>query len=295
VGAQIILTGPNDTTTRFTTDEEGIYEIHDLPPGDYTLQLLVPEHQVVGFFDEKPPVPLHLNKGDLVQHNFDLFWNGRIEGRVKDSTGQGLHAWVELLKADRSQLPGSVRNFLLTAPDGSYLINKIPPGRYVLLLNSSGPRDEWPHDMQYYPSASSIADAQKLEVTEGQRITGIDFTVPRLDRKTVHVRVTWPDGGPAKDAAVCVAYERTEDYGVLACLNDLGRTNQDGVAVVNLYGRTHVRLFAEQMVSSTSGKEWWITYHNQPLEAAADKVPDHVNLVLTLAEPYGPPKPDDTF
>ena len=88
-----------------------------LPPGDYTLQFAIPQNQVAGFFDgEGSPAKVHLNSGGLVEHNFDLFWNGRIEGRVKDDSGKPAHVWVMLVSTDGSSLPGNVNFFLQPTP-----------------------------------------------------------------------------------------------------------------------------------------------------------------------------------
>jgi len=43
-GARIDVTGTNGTKT-ISTDETGIYQLDGLPPGDYTLQLSIPENQ----------------------------------------------------------------------------------------------------------------------------------------------------------------------------------------------------------------------------------------------------------
>jgi hypothetical protein len=116
-----------------------------LPPGDYTLQLAIPQNQVAGFFDgEASPAKVHLNSGGLVEHNFDLFWNGRIEGHVKDYSGKPAHIWVMLVSTDGSSLPGNVNFFLQTNPDGFYQVKKTPPGRYIVMVNPDGPYDEWP-------------------------------------------------------------------------------------------------------------------------------------------------------
>jgi hypothetical protein len=282
-GAKINVAGPAGKRV-ITTDASGVYEVDDLPAGDYTLQLVVPENQIVGFFkNEEAPANVHLDDRGLVEHNFELFWNGRIEGRVEDDSGKPAHAWVVLMSADGVQLPGSVNFAQMTNKDGSYEVEKIPAGRYMVLLNPSGPRDEWPYDVQFYPSATSAGDARVLALSEGQEISGIDFHVQRLTERTVQVRVTWPNGNVAAGAHVGVAYEHTKDYESLMGTDTIKDTDQNGVAVIHIYGSSRVRVFAEQFVDNPK-KKWWDTRYSRPVESEIGKIPDKIDLVLTSAK-----------
>jgi hypothetical protein len=75
-----------------------------------------------------------------------------------------------LVTADGGHLPGYVRFFEQNKPDGSFQINQIPPGRYKVLINPSGPFDEWPFDIQYYPSTPRAAEARVFEVGRANRL-----------------------------------------------------------------------------------------------------------------------------
>jgi hypothetical protein len=278
------VTGITGTKT-ITTDQSGVYQLDGLPPGDYTLQLAVPDNQAAGFFDDEGSlVKVHLDSDGLVEHNFDLFWNGRIGGHVKDDLGNPAHIWVMLLSADGSSLPGNVNFFLLTSRDGSYQVKKIPPGRYIIVVDPDGPYDEWPYDIKYYPSALHARDAQILELGAGQEIKGIDFTVPRLKERAVQVRVTWPNGSAAAGAHICALYENTERYGALENASGIKDTDQNGLAVIRMYGNSRVRVFAEHSVDNAK-KERTGTYYSHPVESEASKIPDKINLVLTSPRP----------
>jgi hypothetical protein len=283
-GARIHVTGPAGTET-IKTDETGIYQLDGLRPGDYKLQLAMPENQVAGFWDQEgSPAKVHLDSNGSVEYNFDLFWNARIEGHVKDDSGKSARIWVMLLSDDGRSLPGNVRFFLKTDPDGSYQINKIPPGRYIVMVNPDGPYDEWPYDVQYYRSALHAQEAQILELGAGQQIKGIDFTVPRLAERMVQVRVTSPNGGGAADASICVAYEHTKNFASPTTASRIKDTDQNGPGVIHLYGNSRVRVFAAQYVENEKTKQT-DTYYSHPVEAAADKVPENIQLVLTSPQP----------
>lgn len=284
VGARIRLTGPTGARI-ITTDQSGVFEEDSLPQGDYTLELLVPDDQVVGFFEsERSPVKLRIEPGSVLEHNFEVFWNGGIEGRVEDSSGKPAHLWVMLASADGTRLPGYVKFFLQTNPDGSYAIGKIPPGRYVVLVNPDGAYDDWPYDIQYYPAALTIANAQVFDLSKGQRVTGVDFKVRALSQRTVQVRVRWTDGKPAAGAHICVAYEHTKEYESLESTNGIRDTDQDGKATIHLYGDSRVRVFAEQFVDNPK-KKWWDTYYSPRFELEASKMPAEIDLVLSSLKP----------
>ncbi|HEY6467453.1 MAG TPA: hypothetical protein VIY69_15745 [Candidatus Acidoferrales bacterium] len=177
VGAKINVEGPTGSSV-VTTDGLGLYELKDLPQGAYTLELNVPANQVEAWFDASTR-KVHINEQSLVEESFDLAWNGRIEGRVLDRAGKPARVWVQLKSADGSQLPGDIRDYLQTKDDGSYEIEKIPPGRYFIAVDSPLP-DGSLHTVEYYPSASRPEDAQVIELSEGQELKGVDLTVPWL-------------------------------------------------------------------------------------------------------------------
>jgi len=282
--ARIRLMGPSGARI-ITTDQSGIFQEDNLPPGDYTLELLLPDDEVDGFFEsERSPVKVHVEPGSVLEQNFEMFWNGRIEGRVEDSSGKPAHLWVMLASADGTRLPGYVKFFLQTNPDGSYAIGKTPPGRYMVLVNPDGPYDEWPYDIQYYPAALTVADAQVFDLSKGHQVKRVDFKVQALMQRTVQLRVRWPNGKPAAGAHICVAYERTKEYESLESTNGIKDTDQAGGATIHLYGSSRVRVFAEQFVDNPK-KKWWDTYYSRRFESEANKMPADVDLVLDSPKP----------
>jgi len=162
-------------------------------------------------------------------------------------------------------------------------MSKIPPGRYIVVANSYGPNDQSPYDVQYYRSTSDARNAEVLELGPGQRIQGIDFIVPRLAERTIAVQVKWLDGRRAPEAPICVAYEHTENFARLSTASWIKDTDQSGFSVIHVYGRSHVRVFAAQYVENEKTKRT-DTYFSHPVEAAADKVPENIELVLTSPE-----------
>lgn len=278
-GAQIRIVGPAGTRI-VSTDQSGVYQVDDLPPGDYKLTLLRRDDQVVGMWGDASTATVHLDNREPVELNFELFWNGSIEGRVDDDFGKPAQASMMLLKAD-GQMPGYVRFFEPNKPDDSYQIIQIPPGRYTLLINPSGPYDGSPFGIQYYPSTLRPAEARVFEVAEGQRVKGVDFRVPRLPQRSVEVEVRWPDGRSVAAAYVCLAYEHTDYYEESACMNFVKITDQNGTAPIHLYGNSRVRLFAVHDGENKPDKE----VYSHRVEAAASNMPERVKRVLDSGHP----------
>lgn len=277
-GARIDIVGSTGAST-IATDAAGVYELDGLPPGDYTVRLSVPETQTVGFFrDDGSPARIHLDPGGLVERNFELFWDGRIEGKVHDASGAPARAWVQLIRADGRQLPGFVHDFEQTTDDGSYRFHKIPRGRYLVVVNPGGPGDEWPHDIQYYPGTDRRERAHVFDVADGERVRGVDVRASRLTKRVLRARVIWADGTPVPGASVCVAYDKTDDYEALAGRHCTPDADENGYVVIRTYGATQVRIFAQRF--SLDGEPWGRRYVSQPIQYAADQIPTAASFVL---------------
>jgi hypothetical protein len=282
-GARIEVVGSTWART-IATDAAGVYELDGLPPGDYTLRLSAPERQTVGFYrDDGLPARIQLDQGGLVERNFELFWDGRIEGKVSDASGAPARAWVQLVRADGRQVPGFVNHFEQTADDGSYRFRKIPRGRYLVVVNPGGPADGWPHDIQYYPGTDRKEQAHVFDVADGERVNGIDLRAPLLAKRVLRARVTWADGTPVPGASVCVAYEKTADYDALAGRHCSPDADQNGYVVIRTYGASQVRIFAHRYVFGGEGARENGRYRSPPIQNAADQIPNAVSFVLDSA------------
>jgi len=282
-GARIEIAGSTWAST-IATDAAGVYELDGLPPGDYTLRLTAPETQTVGFFpDDGSPAQIHLDQGGLIERNFELFWDGRIEGKVYDASGAPARAWVQLFRADGRQLPGFVHHFEKTTDDGSYRFHKIPRGRYLVVLNPGGPGDEWPHDIQYYPGTDRKEQAHVFDLADGERVSGVDFRAPLLSKRVLRARVIWADGTPVPGASVCVAYDKTDDYEALTGRNCTPDADQNGSVVIRTYGESQVRIFAQQFVFGGDEARERGRYRSQAIQYAADQIPNAARFVLNSA------------
>ncbi|HZI56577.1 MAG TPA: carboxypeptidase-like regulatory domain-containing protein [Verrucomicrobiae bacterium] len=93
VGAKITATSSSGKTVA-VTDQEGIYEIDNLPTDDYMLTVDLPEPQTA------PVRKLHKEDfahGKLIEQDFQVSWDGSIEGTIRDTAGNPALTWLLLL------------------------------------------------------------------------------------------------------------------------------------------------------------------------------------------------------
>jgi Carboxypeptidase regulatory-like domain len=282
-GAQVSLTGSEGTTT-VNTDQDGFYEVDGLPPDNYTIKLALPDSQVARDGVVKKG---RMIQDALIEQNFTVFWNGIVEGKVIDPNGAPAHVWVLLQHTDGNDLGPYVRNFLDSDKNGSFRIEKIPPGSYKLTINPNGPSDQSPYAPVYYPSGKRSEDAGVLDVAAGQYVKDLTFVLRALPERTVQARVTWPDGKAADGAWVYVAYEHTSAYGSLHNTIGNGIAGHDGVADLHVFGDSHIRVFAEVVVDDNTVRG--SARYSVPVELDITKLPAQLNLVVSAPSlPHSP-------
>jgi hypothetical protein len=275
-GASVSVTGSAGTTT-VTTDQDGIYEVNGLPEDNYIVKIALPETQVAedGKVNKKA-----MAQNRLFELDFYAAWNGTIEGRVTDSTGRPAHVWLMVRHSDGTDLGPYVRWFFDSGRDGSFRLERVPPGRYKLTVNPYGPSEDSPYAPFDYRFGRRGQDADVLEFAAGQHIKNLDFEVRTLPGRDLHTRVTWPDGKAAEGAWVYVAYQHTSAYEPLREATDFRTVGHDGFAELRVFGDSHVRIFAEAIVEDEKTVAGSPRY-SAPVELDAVKLPDDLNLVIS--------------
>ena len=284
-GARIDFAGSSGTRV-VTADQEGIYEIDDLQPDDYTLTLELPNTQTAREQIGPEKTRQQIRKEELtgrkvVERDFHVVWNGTIEGSVRDITGNPVQVWVSLLNPDGTDTAPQVMDNQQTDKNGSFSITLIPRGQYKLMVNPFGPDKDSPYPPMYYPSADHLSDAQVFEIGDGQHVQYAQFVLPRLAQKKMEVRVTWPDGHAIDGAWVFVAYENTKGLEKLIDAAHVAITDHNGQASFAVFGKSRIRIYAEESVNDLKGPPFFSSRYSVPAEFDADKVPDKLDLVLT--------------
>ena len=116
---------------------------------------------------------------------------------------------------------------------------EVPPGSYVLGVNlESPPSPAVPFPPTYFPDTEDSHSATVVKVLDKEHRSDLTIQLKRtLVRKTIPVRVVWPDGKPIVEANVCLMAQN-EPTGMVG---SLGHTNEDGrFDLIGLEGMDYV-------------------------------------------------------
>jgi len=232
---QIRISGENRTYLT-KTDANGVYEIYDLPPGNYVLQPEIPTGWKTARFP-RPITELPFTK-IIAPHSqvftlqakkhvtVDLLFepDNAVEGSVVGPDGRPLvHTSAHLWKPDQvdeSEIYG------ITDQSGHFRITSIPPGSYLLVLNQDGKLStKEPFPRLFYPGVTDREKATLIDIRIGETIKGIDVTVPSFAETIIVSGVLlFSDGKPV--AGEWVSFEANEEQGVDRY--NVGRTDSMG-------------------------------------------------------------------
>lgn len=245
-GALLSISGA-EQTKEVRTDSSGNFEVTGLKPGSLELKLHLPA-ELTAYRSERV---LKFESGGCASEVFYVADNGRISGRVVDAEGNP----VSGLGVVVLPITGWALNYYAkTDQEGRYKASSLPAGQYMVGINVRGlPRsvesaelskdflcpnciiivedlraDELTsaYPRMFYPGVFQTAKADRLLLSPGQELQGIDLRLPpRVAESIVKGRVVRADGAPAAGAQVNyrdVTYEDliTLSYGV--------RTNAQG-------------------------------------------------------------------
>jgi hypothetical protein len=165
---------------------------------------------------------------------------GVITGRVVTDDDQPLpKAEIKLLRREHGKwhpldftwnVFGTYRKDLHTDPSGVYRIAGLPAGEYLVRASESSvdtdgkpvPDDVFTSGtlmMTYYPSATSVEEAQPVTVVEGSESRGVDIRVPDRTPHAISGRVIGPENQPGSDARIRI--ERQDELGYVDTDSDV--------------------------------------------------------------------------
>ena len=198
--AKIIVEGMDQHYETFT-DTDGRYQVKDLKPGEYSVQAVFPA-------ELSTSAPQKARVSDRGCNNVDFVTkaDGRISGTVYNPQGQIVPKMqLDLALADQDESDPNPQAFYAFADDkGYYEFKSIPPGKYLLGIRLTAIRDPgFAYPRTFYPGISNSQDAKVFSLGLGQKISGVDFTIPpQLEPRTIEGMVVWPDGKPVPKAMV---------------------------------------------------------------------------------------------
>jgi hypothetical protein len=214
--------GPNATYSAIT-DAAGKFRVENIEPGEYMLM-----QRRTGFIVSRSSSGfsarlLKLGAGQsLTGLRYTLLPQGIISGRVVDDEGEPVqNVYVALLRSGYYR--GSSRIFNTGRPQatndrGEFRFTDVQPGRYYLhadvqrmaaMTGGAAPASSAAPGAPrtafvatFYPNASEIAQATRIEVQAGQELAGRDIALRKEKVVRVTGKVLNASGSPAKQAFV---------------------------------------------------------------------------------------------
>jgi protocatechuate 3,4-dioxygenase beta subunit len=174
---------------KVTTDQEGNYQITNVPAGAYQVTPMVPTFAVSSSPSWLRGKSLLLAERETVQNvDFALTRGGVITGKVTDSEGRPLiEESINLTlvaENDKGRLgqSGQTRGSY-TDDRGIYRIFGVPKGKYLVSAGRrqggffAGASRHSEYRQTFHPAVTDAAKATIIEVSEGSEATNVDITV----------------------------------------------------------------------------------------------------------------------
>lgn len=213
------------------TDENGVYEIYDLPAGRYLVEpeitpgwkIDVDASRRSPSFADAESVDEIVSGGRLVRipvvledkrhAGVDIYFeiDNAISGRVLDAAGRPMReVCLRLFPAADERQAAFPYKANCTRDDGAFLFEEIPTGSYVLIVNEDGKvSSSEPFGKFYYPNVAERERAGLITVGPGDRVTGLDIHPPAgIETITVEGRFLYSDGKPVTGETVMFEPEK---------------------------------------------------------------------------------------
>jgi hypothetical protein len=204
-----------------TTDDNGVYDIKELPAGRYQLIATKGSFVQLQYGQARPfepGKPLEVADGQTIDKvDFNLPRGAIITGRVVDEVGEPtIDVQVAVMRYQyiqgRRQLVSAGRS-ATTNDIGEYRIFGLPPGQYYVSatfrignpFDIAASSDRSGYAPTYHPGTASVAEAQRLTVELGQTRTGIDVVLSPTRLARITGTAVGSDGKPVTAGTLLVA------------------------------------------------------------------------------------------
>jgi hypothetical protein len=222
-GRTIRIIGANKTYT-VKTDKNGVYEIYDLPAGQYLVEPEIPagwkldvsrltySPSYAGGAENRSlrriPVVLQNKKHSGLDIHFEI--DNSIRGRIYDTTGKVMeHVCVRAVRT-QGEKDG---DFGCTNEDGNFEIKELTSGSYILVINDDGKiSSSEPFQTFYYPNVYEREKAAVMTIGAGDVIEGLNIYVPKMEETiTLEGLFLYSDGKPVVNVLVFFKADKSPD------------------------------------------------------------------------------------
>jgi len=157
--SEVRVTVQGPVTQSTITDTQGQYGFANLPWGTYTVHVDVPPAKSFLRMRTSKPISLAVERA-CAEVSFVAQSRSRIAGIVLDERGEpARNAFLKLEPADYfdpAQGPGIAPGFgVSTDTSGRYAFDNLPPGRYIVGVNTIGPTPGSPYAEAYAVTADN--------------------------------------------------------------------------------------------------------------------------------------------
>ena len=210
IGIKVKVTDGQKVRETFT-DKNGVYEVFGLPPGKYSVEPEIPLNLAINFpsysgevdYSNRKTPKVVLKEKSCAGASFFFTENTFISGKVFSPDGRPLKDIC--LRLRRKDEPDP-REILMdcTESDGSFKIDEIPLGDYLLIANEEGKiSSSHPFRTVYYPGVFEKEKATVLTIASGDQREDVDLHIPSLrPTRIIEGRLVYSDGRPAAEESV---------------------------------------------------------------------------------------------
>lgn len=173
-------------TFRTMTNDQGVYEIYGLPPGNYLIAPEMPSGWVIDRDESFPTVSerrvhsksykafsLKRKRHAVIDFAFKI--DNAVQGHIYDQNGRPLaHTGIVLLtETDRDE------SSQFTDKKGGFKFESVAAGRYKLMVHEDKLRDMRLTQVSYYdPQRSKLLTTLSINIKHGQSMRGSKIIVP---------------------------------------------------------------------------------------------------------------------
>jgi hypothetical protein len=186
----------NGKNIELKTDENGFYEIYDLPAGKYNIKVERIEGYKLSRLEKIYSFEVTIKPKSHTEQNIVYSIDNSVSGKFFDSNGIALkNVCIHLNPAD-----GSKGKYLGTCTDenGKFEIDDIPIGDYVIVINDDGEISaNEPFGTFYYPNVTKREEAKVFKIGAGQQVKNLKINAPTtVETVTISGKVVFENGIP---------------------------------------------------------------------------------------------------
>ena len=214
--AQVRINAPEVREGRVaTTDQQGRFEIKELPAGRYTMTASKGGFVPLQFGQRRPTesgTPIELGDGQTMEKIVIALPRGSVlGGRITDEFGEPVaNALVTAFRyayagGARRMMPAGQNGRDTTDDQGHFRLFGLPPGDYYVsaTLRGLGPEVTDPmgepsgYTSTYFPGTANVAEAARITLAVAQENTSVNFGLIATRLVRVSGQVLMSDGAPA--------------------------------------------------------------------------------------------------